>query len=160
MYGCDSWTIKKAEHWRTDTLNCSFREDSWESVGLQGDGYKSVLNIHWKDWCWSWNFCHLMWRTDSLEKTLKLGKMEGRRSRRDDRGRDSWMTSPTWWTWIWASSESWWWTGRPGMLQSMGSWRVVHDWVTELNCTELARSRTMPLHIITIILERVSSVSD
>ena len=70
-------------------LNCGVGEDFWESLGLQGDptspSYrKSVLNIHWKDWCWSWNsqyFGHLMWRTDSFEKTLMLGKIEGRRNR-------------------------------------------------------------------------------
>ena len=51
----------------------------------------------------------------------------------DDRGWDGWMASLTLWTWVWASSRSWWWTGRPGMLQSTGSQRVGHDWVTELN---------------------------
>ena len=60
MYGCESWTIKKAEHQRIDALNCGVGEDSWESLGLQGDptspsSRKSVLNIHWKDWCWNWN---------------------------------------------------------------------------------------------------------
>ena len=50
----------------------------------------------------------------------------------DDRGWDGWMASPTQWTWVWASSRSWWWTGKPGMLQSMGSQRVGHDWATEL----------------------------
>ena len=68
---------------------------------------------HWKrPWCW---------------ERLKAGG-EG-----DDRGWDGWMTSPTQWTWVWASSRSWWWTGKPGMLQSVGSQRVRHDWVTELN---------------------------
>ena len=71
-------------------LNYGVREDSWESLGLQGDPTspskrKSVLNIHWKDWCWNWTklqyFGDLMWRTDSLEKTLMLGKIEGRRRR-------------------------------------------------------------------------------
>ena len=52
------------------------------------------------------------------------------------RGWDGWMASPTRWTWVWASSRSWWWTGRPGVLQSMGSQRVRHDWANELNCTE------------------------
>ena len=60
-----------------------------------------------------------------------LGKIEGRR--RDDRGWDGWMASLTQWTWLWASSRSWWWTGKPGMLQCMGLQRVGHDWVTELN---------------------------
>ena len=51
----------------------------------------------------------------------------------DDRGWDGWMASSTQWTWVWVSSGSWWWTGRPGVLQSMGSQRVGHDWATELN---------------------------
>ena len=71
-------------------------------------------------------FGHLMRRADSLGKTLMLGKIEGRR-RRDDRGWDVWMASPTQCTWVWASSRSWWWTGKHGMLQSMGSQRVKHQ---------------------------------
>ena len=54
----------------------------------------------------------------------------------DDRGWDGWMASLTRWTWVWVNSESLWWTGRPGMLRFMGSRRVGHDWVTELNWTE------------------------
>ena len=54
----------------------------------------------------------------------------------DDRGWDGWMASPTQWTWVWVNFRSWWWTGRPGMLRSMGSQRVDHDWATELNWTE------------------------
>ena len=66
---------------------------------------------HWKrPWCW---------------ERLKVGA-EG-----DNRGWDGWMASPTRWTWVWVNSRSWWWTGRPGVLQSMGSQRVGHDWVTE-----------------------------
>ena len=65
-------------------------------------------------------FGHLMWRTDLFEKTLMLGKIEGR-GEGDDRVWDGWMASPTHWTWIWVNSGSWWWTWRPGMLQSMGS---------------------------------------
>ena len=75
---------------------------------------------------------HLMWRTDLFEKTLMLGRIEGRR-RRGDRGWDVWMASLTQWTWVWVDSGRWWWTGRPGMLQSMGLQRVGHDWATELN---------------------------
>ena len=78
---------------------------------------------------------HLMRRSDSFEKTLTLGKIEGRR-RGDDRGWEGWMASPTQWTWVWVDSGSWWWTGRPGMLWFMGSQRVGHDWATELNWTE------------------------
>ena len=55
----------------------------------------------------------------------------------DDRGWDGWKASLTWWTWVWVNSRSWWWTGRPGVLQFMGSQRVGHDWATELNWTEL-----------------------
>ena len=51
----------------------------------------------------------------------------------DDKGWDGWMASPTQWTWVWLSSRSWWWTGRPGVLWFMGSQRVRHDWATELN---------------------------
>jgi len=75
-------------------------------------------------------------RVCSLEKTLMLGGFGGRR-RRVDRGWDGLMASPTRWTWVWVNSGSWWWTGRPGMLQFMGSQRVEHYWATELNWTEL-----------------------
>ena len=78
-------------------------------------------------------FGHLIWRVDSLEKTLMLGGIGGRRRRGDDRGWNGWMASLTQWTWVWVNSGSWWWTGRPGVLQFMGSQRVGHNWVTELN---------------------------
>ena len=71
-------------------------------------------------------FGHMIWRTDSFDKTLMLGKIEGRR-RRGHRGWDGWMASPTWWAWVWASSGSWWWTGKPGVLQSVGSQRAGHN---------------------------------
>ena len=77
-------------------------------------------------------FGHLMGRADSFEKTLMLGKIEGRR-KGDNRGWDVWMASPTRWTWVWVDYRSSWWTGRPGVLWFMGSQRVGHDWVTELN---------------------------
>ena len=67
-----------------------------------------------KDWCW---------------ERLKAGR-EG-----DDRGWDGWMASLTQWTWVWVSSRSRWWTGKPGVLQSMGLQRVGHNWLTELNWT-------------------------
>ena len=120
--------------------NCSFGEDSWESLGLQGDPIspfwrKSVLHIHWKDWCWSWNsntsatWCEELthWKGPWCWERLQA-KGEG-----DDRGWDGWMASPTQWAWIWVNSGSWWWTGRPDMLHSMGSQRVRHGWATELN---------------------------
>ena len=83
-------------------------------------------------------FGHLMWRVDSFVKTLMLGKIEGRREG-DSRGWDGWMASPTQWTSIWVNSGSWWWRGRPGVLQSMGSQRVGHDWANELNHVSKSR---------------------
>ena len=110
-----------------------------QSLGLQGDPTsqfqrKSVLNIHWKDWCWSWSsntlatWCEELthWKRPWCWERLKGGG-EG-----DDRGWDGWMASPTRWTWIWENSMGWWWTGKTGVLQSMGSQRVRHDWTTEL----------------------------
>ena len=76
-------------------------------------------------------FGHLMWRADSLEKTLMLGKVEGRRRRGQQRIRITDLMDKSW-----VNSGSWWWTGRPGMLQSMGSQRVWHDWATKLNWTD------------------------
>ena len=122
-------------------LNCGVGEDSWVSLGLQGDptilSYRiSVLGVHWKDWCWSWKlqyFGHLMWRADSLEKTLMLGKIESKR-RWDNRGWDyGWTASATQWRWVSVDSGSWWWIGRPGVLRFMESQRVGHDWATKLN---------------------------
>ena len=81
-------------------------------------------------------FGHLMWRVDSLEKTLMLGRIGGW-GEGNDRGWDGWMASGTRWTWVWVNSGSWWWTGRPGLLWFMGSQRDGHDWATELNWTEL-----------------------
>ena len=124
-------------------LSCGVGEDSQESLGQQGDTTspswrKSVLNIYWKDWCWSWNSNTLATWCEELShlkrpwcrERLKAGG-EG-----DDRGWDGWMASPTRWTWVWVSSRSWWWTGRPGVLQSMGSKRIRRHLVTELNWTE------------------------
>ena len=72
-----------------------------------------------------------------------LGKTEGRR-RGDGRGRGCWMASPTQWTWVWISFRSWWWTGRPGVLQSTGSQRVRHDWATEPNWIFSSRGSLFP----------------
>ena len=99
MYGRESCTIKKSECWRIDAFELGVGEDSWESLGLQGDPTspswrKSVLNILWKDWCWSSKyFGYLMQRTDSLEKTPMLEEIEGRRRR--GRQRMRWLDSIT-----------------------------------------------------------------
>ena len=77
-------------------------------------------------------FGHLKWRTDSFLKRPWCWERLKARGERDNRGWGGWMASLTQWTWVWASSRSWWWTGKPGLLQSMGLQRVKHDWVTEL----------------------------
>ena len=125
-------------------LNCGVGEESWESLGLQGDPTspskrKSVLNIRWKDWCWSWNSNTLATWCKELTHLKKPWCWERLRAggEGDDRGWDGWMASPTQWTWVWVNSGSWWWTGRPGVLQSLGLQRVGHDWATELNWAEL-----------------------
>ena len=76
------------------------------------------------------HFGYLMQTANSLEKILTLGMIKGKRR---CRGWDGWITSPTQWTWVWVSSRSWWWTGKPGMLRSMGLQKVGHNWATELN---------------------------
>ena len=136
IYGCESWTIKKAEHQRIDAFelwcwrrlfrvpwtarrsNQSILKEISPEYSLEGLMLK--LNLQHSG--------QLMGRTDSSEKTLMLGKIEGRR-RGDNRGWDGWKASLTWWTWVWASSRSLWWTGKPGMLGA------VHG-LAELDTTE------------------------
>ena len=140
MYGCESWTTKMLSAEELMLLNCSVGEDSWGSLGLQGDltsqsKRKSVLNIHWRDWCWGWSsntlatWCEELthWKRPWCWERLKAGG-EG-----DDRVGDGWMASPIQWTWVWIGSGSWWWMGKPGVLQSTGSQRVGHNRATELN---------------------------
>ena len=124
-------------------LNCGVGEDSWESLGLQGDPTspswrRSVLSVHWKDWCWSWNSNTLAtsWEELTCWKRPWYLKGLGAGGEGDNRGWDGWMESLTRWAWVWVNSRSWWWTGRPGMLWFMGSQRVGHDWATELNWNE------------------------
>ena len=148
MYGCENWTLKKAEHWRI----IAFELWCWRRLlrvpwtarrSNQSIQRKSALNIHWRDWYWGWrDWLDWYWSSNTLatwceelthlkrpwcSERLKTGG-EG-----DDRGWDGWIASLTQWTWVWVNSRSWWWTGRPGVLQSMESQRVRHDWATELN---------------------------
>ena len=134
------WTVKKAERRRIDAFElwCWRRvlKVPWTSrrsnqsilkeinPGIYLEGMMLKLKLQY--------FGHLMHRVDSLENTLMLGEIGGRR-RRDDPGWDGWMASLTRWTWVWVTSRSWWWTGRPGVLRFMGLQRVGHDWATELN---------------------------
>ena len=91
------------------------------------------LNIHWKDWSWSSNTLATSCEELTHWKRLWCWEVLGAGGEGDDRGWDGWTASLTRWTWVWVNSRSWWWTGRPGVLRFMGSQRVGHDWVTELN---------------------------
>ena len=119
-------------------LNCGVGEDSWESLGLQGDPTspfqrRSVLGVLWKEWCWSWNSSPLATSCEELTHWKRLWCWEGLGAggEGDGRGWDGWLASWTQWTWVWVNYGCWWWTGRPGVLQFMGSQRVGHDWATE-----------------------------
>ena len=121
-------------------LSCGVGEDSWESLGLQGDPTspfwrRSALGFLWKEWCWSWNSNTLATSCEELTHWKRLWCWEGLGAGGEggDRGWDGWMASLTRWTWVWVNSGSWWWTGRPGVLRFMGLQRVRHNWATELN---------------------------
>ena len=147
---CSPWGRKESDmtelNWTDELilLNCGVGEDSWESLGLQGNSNQSILKeispgISSEGMMLKLKlqyFGHLMWRVDSLEKSLMLGGIGGRRRR--GRQRMRWLdASLTRWTWVWVNSGSWWRTGRPGVLRFMGSQRVGHNWATELNWTEI-----------------------
>ena len=105
MYGCESWTIKKAEHWRIDAFELWCWKGLLRVPWIARRSNQSVLNIHWKDWCWSWSSNTLAtWCEEETHlkrpwcwERLKAGG-EG-----DDRGWDGWMASLTWWAWVWAN---------------------------------------------------------
>ena len=137
MYGCKSWAIKKAECWKIDVFelwcwrrllrvpwtarrsNQSILKEISPEYSLEGLMPKLKLQY----------FGHLVQKTDSFDKTLMLGKTEVGRRRGEQRMR--WLDGITD-----SMEKSWWWTGKTGVLQSMRSQRVGHDWVTELNWTE------------------------
>ena len=136
IYGCKSWTIKKAEHWRTD----AFELWCWRRllrVPWTARSNQSVLKeispeyyIHWKDWCWNSNtlatWCEepTHWKRPQCLERLRAGGEGG------VTGWGGWMASLIRWTWVWANSDRQW-TGKPGMLQSVGLQRVGHDLVNE-----------------------------
>ena len=137
-YRYESWAIKKAECGKIDSLelwcwrrllrvpwsarrsNRSILREISPEYSLEGLMLKLKLQY----------FGHLMQRANSLEKTLMLGRLK-KRGEGGDRRLDGWMASLIQWTWVWANSGLYWRTGKPGVLQSMGSQRVRHDWETE-----------------------------
>ena len=140
MYVCESWTIKKADCQRIDAFElwCWRRllrvpwsaRWSYQSIlkeispEYSSEGLTLKLKLQ--------SFGHLMRRTNSFKKPWCWERL--RTGEGDDREWDGWLASPTWWTWVSVGSGSCWWTGKPGVLQSMGSQR--HDWATELNWTK------------------------
>ena len=143
-YGCESWTINKAERQRIDyfELWCWRRllRVPWTARRSNQPILKEISpEYSLEGRCWSWNSNTLAtwyeelpnWKRPWCWERLKAG------GKGDDREWDGWMASWTWWTWVWSSSGSWWWTGNSGMLQSMGLQIVGYNWSTELNWTFL-----------------------
>ena len=143
MYGCKSWTIKKAESWQIDAfeLRCWRRllRVPWTPRRSNQSILKEISpRCSLEGMSWSWNSNTLATSCKELTHWKRLWCWEGLGAGEEgDRGWDGWMASLTWWTWVWVNSGSWWWTGRPGVLRSMGSQRVGHDWATELNWTNV-----------------------
>ena len=147
MYGCESWTIKKAECQRIDTFELWYWRRllrvPWTARRSSHSILKEISPEYSLEWLmlklklqyfgpWCEELTH--WKRIWGWERLKAG------GKGNDRGWDGCMTSPIRWTWVWASSRSWWWTGKPSMLQSMGLQRVRCDWATELNWSILWRN--------------------
>ena len=124
----ENWAPKNCCFW-TVILGKTFESplDCKEIQPVHPKGNQSFTDFQY--------FVHVMWRTDSLEKPWCWERLNTGREG-NDRGWDGCMTPPIWWIWIWARSGSWWWTGKPAVLQSMASQRFRHCWVTELNQTD------------------------
>ena len=136
MYGCESWTVKKAERWRIDAFElwCWRRllRVPWTARRSNQSILKEINpGISWREWWWSWNSSTLATSCEELTHWKRLWWWEGLGAggEGDNRGWDGWMASLTQWTWVSVNSGSWWWTGRPGVLRFMGSQRVGHDLV-------------------------------
>ena len=148
MYECERWTIKKAEHQRIGAFElwCWRRllRVPWTAKRSNQFILKAISPIiHWKDWCWSWNSNTLVTWCEELIHLKRLWCWERLKvgGEGDDRGWDGWITSPTQWTWVWVSSGSWWWTGKPG-----SPWGCKElDTTEQLNWTEtmINKLRTM-----------------
>ena len=130
--------------WSVHIFNeLNYADSTWNgleliNIAIYYNLSKSALGFLWKEWCWSWNSSALATSCEELTHWKRLWCWEGLGAggEGDDRGWDVWMALLTRWTWVWVNSRSWWWTGTPGVLRFMGSQRVGHDWVTELNWTD------------------------
>ena len=143
MFGCESWTTKKAEHWRSDAfeLRCWRRllRVPWTARRLNQSILKEIspeCSLEGLDWCWSWNSNTLATWCEELThlKRLWCWKRLKAGGAGDDRGWDGWMAPRTQWRWVWVNSVNWWWTGRPGMLSACGCKEL--DRTEWLNWTE------------------------
>ena len=143
MYGCESWTIKKAECRRIDTFELWYWRRLLRVPWTKRRSNQSILKeispeYSLEDWCWSWNANTLATWYEELTHLKRPWCWETLKTRGegDDRGWDGWMASLIQWTWVWANSGRLWRTERPGMLQSMGSKRVRHEWLSNNNPQE------------------------
>ena len=114
---------------------CSYISDSKLVNKTTLEGLKLKLKLQY--------FGQLMQRADSFEKTLILERLKVGEG--DNKAWDGWMALPTQWTWVWVNSRSWWWSGRPGVLQSMGPQRVRHEW------TDWQKTQHVRVHCVCII---------
>ena len=145
-YGCESWTVKTAEHRKIDAFELCWRRllrVPWTARRFnQSILRKSVPGVHWKDWCWSWNSSTLATSCEVLTHWKRAWCWEGLESggEGDNRGWDGWMASSTQWTWVWVNSGSWWWTRR---LVYWDSWGCKESDMTErLNWAELRTGKS------------------
>ena len=146
MYGCDSWTLKKAEHQRFDAFNLWLKKTLKSPLGI-----KKIKPVNPKG-NQPWIFFErtdveaespILWPPDVKRRLIRKDPDTGKDWRQEkgwDRGWDGWMVSLTQWTWVWASSGRWWRTGNSGVLQSMVPQRVRHNWETE-------KQEQMPIHV-------------
>ena len=138
MYGCESWSIKKAEYRRIDVFGlwCWRRLLSVTWTARRSNLFilrRPVLGVHWKDWCWGWNSDTLATSCKELTHWKRPWCWDGLRAggEGDDGEWNGWMASPTQWMWVWASFRRWWRAGKTGVLQSLRLQWVRHYWVAE-----------------------------
>ena len=136
-YGCECWTIKKVEHQKIDAFDPWFWRRLlrvlWTARRSNQSILKEISPEYSKEWCWSWN--SNTWPPDAknwLRKDPDAGKDWSQEEKRMTEWK-GWIASPIRWIWVWVCSGSWWWIGKPAVLQSMESQRIEPYWVTELN---------------------------